>query len=179
MKNKYSNSLVCWFFMLGIMLLSACSTTGIVSRRTKTWVTGRTFLDSQKVALGTINIDKPGGGWSVEKEIEELLPLILSEQGFILVQNQESADSIVDIYATERDFLSGWKTKKSIAVEVLFYPARRGAENPNDDISFAAGRTVAQGSLGLSSSKNIETLLRDSIKKLVRSVKKNVSAQTA
>jgi hypothetical protein len=165
--------IVCCFFMLGIMLLSSCSTTGITSKKTKTWITGSAFLDTRKIALGNIDIDKPGGGWSVEKEIMEILPLILSEQGFVVLQNKENADGIVDVFATERDFYSGWKTNKSIAVEVLFYPSNGGTGNIDGETSFAAGRTVAQGSLGLSSSKNVEALLRDSVKKLARSIKKN------
>jgi hypothetical protein len=126
--------------------------------------------------FGTIDVDKPGGGRSVEKEIEEILPLILSEQGFVVLRNKENADCIVDVFATERDFYSGWKTEKSVAIEVLLYSAKRESGSLNDETSFAVGRTVAQGRLGFSSSKNIEGLLRVSVKKLVRAISKHIDA---
>jgi hypothetical protein len=152
-------------------MFSSCSTIGISSKATKGWVSGNEFESVKKLSIGTINVDKAGGGWSIEREISEVLPLIFLEQGYVFLKPEEEVDYIVDVYAAERDYYVGWNTEKSITTEVSFrLPEEKTpikVETP-----FAAGRTVAQGTLGLSSSKNVESLLRSSAKKLIKYINK-------
>lgn len=174
MKRSFFNFLN--LFSLGFLFLS-CSTTGIWSTASKSW-TANDFSNAIKLSIGEISADKPGGGWSVEREIAEVLPLIFLEHGFVFLPNSEDSEYIVDVCATERDYYDGWKTKKSIAVEVLLWKTcdknnsdvLLGTDRFNIETPYAAGRTVANGSLGISSSKNLDALLRLSVKNLVKAV---------
>jgi hypothetical protein len=171
--------------LIGVLVLSAsCYTTeGIHSKRTKAWGGGVIYNQTKTLAIGEIRVDKSGDGWLVEKEIAALLPLLCFEDGFLIVENKQFADCIVDVYATERDYAQGWNKKKSMTMEVSFRKVvnqdgyeDEGEEestsvNSNGELCFAAGRTVAQGSLGFSSSKNLESLLSVSLKELIASTK--------
>ncbi|MDR2865525.1 MAG: hypothetical protein LBV68_07955 [Spirochaetaceae bacterium] len=198
-RNKHRVSgvfvLLCVTGVLSALLCPACSTSGISSKQTKTWISGDNFSAAKKLALGKIDIDKIGGGWSVEREIAGILPLIFLEHDYVFLQEGEHADYLVDVYAVERDYYDGWKSKKSIAIEVVFGllpgateetavsssaqeltgndPDVKNATEIRLKTPFAAGRTIAEGSLGLSSSKNLEALLRLSVEKLVKSIQRH------
>lgn len=127
----------------------------------------------RKLRAGYIRADKKGSAASVEREIAELLPLIFLEKGFVFVADGCPVDYVVDVRATEREYYLGWKAKKSISMEIVLWPADREAAAYAEyavETPLAAGRTVAQGDLGLSSSKNTETLLRRSAAELVKSL---------
>jgi hypothetical protein len=101
------------------------------------------------------------------------------ERGFVFTDNADEAAYIVDVCATEREFFVGWNTKKSITMEVLLWSndhAKNGnLESDNAGIltvetPLAAGRIIAGGSEGLSSSGNLHNILKRSIIKVVEKV---------
>ncbi|MDR0639307.1 MAG: hypothetical protein LBG27_10495 [Spirochaetaceae bacterium] len=120
--------------------------------------------------LGTIDVDKPGGSYSIEREINAILPLLFWEMGYVFEPATGGADYIVDVYARERDIQHGWKTKKSISLEVVLWPVQtvRYAGDESVRTPYAAGRTVIAGTAGLSVSGNMENLLRKTAKKAVK-----------
>lgn len=129
---------------------------------------------NRKLRCGQIRADKSGAAASVEREIAELLPLVFLEKGFVFVADGRPVDYVIDVRATERDYYLGWEAKKSISMEIVLWPAERETAAYHPELAvetpLASGRTVAQGNLGLSSSKNTEILLRRSLGELVKSL---------
>jgi hypothetical protein len=161
-----------------IVSLSACQTYGITYGNGKAWPGSFTKKDAiirGTLRTGTIDVDKPGGSYSIEREINAILPLLFWEMGYVFEPATGSTDYIVDVYARERDVQHGWKTKKSISLEVVLWPVQQvsyaGAVTGSDagvQTPYAAGRTVIMGTAGLSVSGNMEKLLRKTAKKAVK-----------
>jgi hypothetical protein len=168
-----------------MFLLPTCRTYGITYENGKAWpgsFAKKDVVVQGTLRLGTIDVDKPGGSYSVEREISAILPLLFWEMGYVFEPTAGSADYTVDVYARERDVQHGWNTKKSISLEVILWPVQRvryaGTESidrtDNDGATariktpYAAGRTVIMGTAGLSVSGNIESLLRKTAKKAVK-----------
>jgi hypothetical protein len=168
--------------VLGVMLsLSACRTYGITYENGKAWPGRFAKKDAAiqgTLRLGTIDVDKPGGSYSVEREINAILPLLFWEMGYVFEPATGNADYIVDVYARERDVQLGWNTKKSISLEVVLWPVQSVSYAGTGDMGdggagsiktpYAAGRTVIMGTAGLSVSGNMEKLLRKTAKKAVK-----------
>ncbi|GMO48517.1 MAG: hypothetical protein Ta2G_04310 [Termitinemataceae bacterium] len=158
------------FVFLGLFL--SCKTSGMYYQTSNSWAMQDSTDAPKKIKLRSVKTDKSGGSLTIEHEISALLPLIFLEHNFIFTNNIIEADYVLDIRATEREFFVGWNTKKSITMEVLFWPPEH--VNESNDRSSAvetpliAGRIVAEGSQGLSSSNNLQDILRRSITKAVQ-----------
>ncbi|MDR1468858.1 MAG: hypothetical protein LBT00_06155 [Spirochaetaceae bacterium] len=153
--------------------LASCGTYGITYGNGKSWPGALPKQDEAirgTLQLGTIDVDKPGGSYSIEREINAILPLLFWEMGYVFEPATGGADYIVDVYARERDIQHGWNTKKSISLEVVLWPVQsvRYAGDESVRTPYAAGRTVVAGTAGLSVSGNMENLLRKTAKKAVK-----------
>jgi hypothetical protein len=165
-----------------IIVLAACRTYGITYENGKAWpgiFTKKGAAIRGTLRIGTIDVDKPGGSYSIEREINAILPLLFWEMGYVFEPATGNADYVVDVYARERDVQHGWKTKKSISLEVILWPIQRvsyaGAVTGSDagvQTPYAAGRTVLMGTAGLSISGNMESLLRKTAKKAVKAARR-------
>lgn len=166
--------IVLCIFLTGV----SCETSGMYYKKSQAWSLQNAKKKGSKakaktLKAGTITADKPGAALSIEKEISQILPLLFLERGYIFT-NDSNADYIVDVCATEREYFVGWETKKSVTMEVLVWPN----DHVNDEdeavveTPLAAGRIIAQGSQGLSSSHNLNHILRRSVSKAVAQVKK-------
>ncbi|MDR1232571.1 MAG: hypothetical protein LBK61_14365 [Spirochaetaceae bacterium] len=163
-------------------MLPACRTYGITYENGKAWPAGFAKRNADvrgTLRIGTIDVDKPGGSYSIEREINAILPLLFWEMGYVFEPATGNADYVVDVYARERDVQHGWKTKKSISLEVVLWPVQHvsyaGAVTGNDagvQTPYAAGRTVIMGTAGLSISGNMESLLRKTAKKAVKAARR-------
>jgi hypothetical protein len=175
---KHRVFIVC-SFLFTVLFFNSCATSGIHEKSSASWSINQKHKTKRTLKMGNIITDKPGASHSIEAEIAQILPLIFLEQGYIFIADDENADFIVEVCATERDYFVGWTNKKSIAVEVLLKANLTGLNNietnQNDlhlETPLAAGRTLAQGTQGLSSSKNLIHLLRLSVNKTVKAAKK-------
>jgi hypothetical protein len=171
MKRIMFVALVLGMVMTGA--LASCGTYGITYGNGKSWP-GALPKENEEIQgtlqLGTIEVDKPGGSYSIEREINAILPLLFWEMGYVFEPATGGADYIVDVYARERDIQHGWKTTKSISLEVVLWPVQsvRYAGEERVRTPYAAGRTVVAGTAGLSVSGNMENLLRKTAKKAVK-----------
>jgi hypothetical protein len=170
--------------MLGCAVLASCATYGITYENGKAWpgkFTGAGVEMRGTLRLGTVEVDKPGGSYSIEREINAILPLVFWEMGYFFEPATGNADYIVDVYARERDVPYGWKTKKSISLEVVLWPVQSVVYAGGQDVKtpFAAGRTVIAGTAGLSASGNTESLLRKTVRKAVKAAQMARIAQAA
>jgi hypothetical protein len=116
--------------------------------------------------VGNIIADKAGGAYSMELEIQAILPLLFLEKNFVFPRDENSAEFTVDVLAQEREYISGWDTKRSISVQVLMYSNDKNAVRSSVETPVAAARVTARGrEEGLASSKNLEALLRKTVRK--------------
>jgi hypothetical protein len=164
--------------MAAVMTLSlvSCGSYGVTYENGKAWPGIFTKTGGKiegTLQLGTIEVDKPGGSYSVEREINAILPLVFWEMGYYFEPAAGDTNYVVDVYARERDVQYGWKTKKSISLEVMLWQVQsvRYAGSENTKTPFAAGRTVIAGTAGLSVSGNMEKLLRKTTAKAVKAAR--------
>lgn len=149
----------------------------------KTWIApggswssggGEKFTGTMK--MGLVSADKPGGWLSVEKEIADMAPLVFLEKGYLFQWQDEGADFIVDIQAREREYLRGWRTRRSLSVEVRIWDGPHPDEASSGAAPLAAGQAIASGNASLASSKTISRLLNlaadRAVEALVKSVEK-------
>jgi hypothetical protein len=109
------------------------------------------------MAAGTIGVDSVTGWDSLEREISGLLPLLLVEKGYAPPDTENKADFTADVSVIEREYMEGWKTKRSLSVEVRI-------RSPGGAL-LAAGRAMLSGDKSLASSKVTNVLLRSALSK--------------
>ena len=186
--------------MIFCVCVFSCSTTGISSKTIKSWTYNK--LPKRTLQLGTIQIDK-SASYSVEHEVAVLLPLLFMEKQLVFPGGGVEADYIVDVHASERDYPVGWETRKSLSMGVYIrrnkpvqvvpaassageldgteeiYPLIAAEKQKDEKYNIitpdAAARIRAAGKLGLSSSKNLEYILRLCIRKSVAELKRSKS----
>jgi hypothetical protein len=129
------------------------------------------------VYLETVSVDRSGGWASVEKEIRGLAPLVFWERGYRLVAAGEGADYTADIRAREREYASGWQTKRSLAMEVRLWPAGKGTPDyrePGNErpLPLAAGRITSLGNRSFSASETTGRMLAAAVKKALKPLEK-------
>ncbi len=160
-KNKIS-----LFALIFCILITSCSTTS------KSWSTAKNSKPAGTIRLKTVFVDKPNSWFSVEKEIENLTPLLFLDYGYIFLSEDEKADYIIDVHAIEREYISGWKTKRSVSIEVRIWKDDGIDNTPAQFMPLAAGMAIASGNKSLSSSKVLNSLLNSAIKKAVQELKR-------
>jgi hypothetical protein len=119
-----------------------------------------------RVSLGEIRVDKAGDYKSLETELALLLPLLLSEKGFTVVEPGDNPEFVVQGRATEREYLKNWRTVRSVSAE-LYLCARE-----NEALPFASARASASGTRSLASSGDMEALFRSALNRLVKAVER-------
>jgi len=128
----------------------------------KTWTT---------LAILSVQVDR-SGGWepSVEKETASLAPLYFWDRGCRVVPAENAPSYAAFIQVREREFNRGWKTKKSLAVEVRIWEYGDASENgvSVSKLPAAVGRIVATGDESFSSSVTTGRLLSKAIEKAVK-----------
>jgi hypothetical protein len=159
------------FVVAAIFLFDSCAgTEGLVETRTRTWVERDALAAPQMVYIENITVEAPGVSYAVREELAVIVPLLFFEYAFIVTEDRAEADYSAALFVSERDYLSGWETKKSVALNIILRSVGADAAMPT-----AAGRTVAHGTQGLSSSKNLETLTRRTIRQAIATIKKELA----
>jgi hypothetical protein len=119
--------------------------------------------------LANVSVDKPADRMSAEKEIRGRAPLFFLERKYLLVPEEEKAPSRVDIRAIEREYISGWKTRRSVSVEVFI---RQNGEGVRDPVLLTSSRAGGTGNISLSSSPVLDRFLRTAVKRAAGALKK-------
>ncbi|MDR1930560.1 MAG: hypothetical protein LBQ44_08035 [Treponema sp.] len=147
-------------FICVFCLITACSTFDVPIASGQGWSgpeTRRNVFPGGRVRIGTVKADK-GSDWnSLEREIGGLLPLLLLERGYVPVEG--GADYRIDTVVIEREYPSGWTTKRSLSTEIRIWKEDGGAPLAS------AGRAVLSGKKSLASSKTLTRLLKLALSK--------------
>lgn len=120
----------------------------------------------------SVQVDRSGGWDSVEKETAALAPLYFWDRGCRVVEAEIIPSYAAQIQVREREFNIGWKTKKSLAVEVRIWDYKDAPENGESALEqklpAAVGRIIVTGDKSFSSSRTTGRLLSKAIKKAVK-----------
>jgi hypothetical protein len=117
--------------------------------------------------LGEVLVDKASGWTSIEREIKDMVPLLFSDYGYPFVLNKTDAEYIVDVRAVEREYMSGWRSRRSVAVEIRIYE-NSGIDGYQNTVPVVVGKTTSSGGVSLASSKDLNVLLASGVKKIVK-----------
>jgi hypothetical protein len=157
------------FFIIGMLIFiqaaffSGCSSFSVDSTENSSWKPDEIEKAKGTIRIVSVSADKAGEWGSLEKEINDLLPLLFSEESYFVVPASEEADYSVEVKAREREYPEGWRTKRSLSVEVRLW-----AGNSDGPLPLAAGRSLIHGTKSLASSKTLNTMLRKAIRLAVR-----------
>jgi hypothetical protein len=117
--------------------------------------------------LKEVIVDKSSGWTSIEREIQDMVPLLFSDYGYPFVLNKTDARYIVDVRAVEREYMSGWRSRRSVAVEIRIYD-NIGIDDYQNTVPVVVGKTTSSGGVSLASSKDLNALLVSGVKKVVK-----------
>ena len=117
------------------------------------------------VWISSVTVDKASGWISIEKEINDLLPLILLRNNYSAAQSQDDAEIFAEVKVREREYSRGWNMERSISVEVYF---KSGIADNAAILS--AGRVMVSGSKSLSSSGVLSKMLEQAVNQTVKAL---------
>jgi len=169
------------FCLLLFPLFLSCKTSP-VPRQThvESWNTGgnrqHQVKNRGKVTLLSVSVNRSGGWDSIHNEISGLAPLLLWKHGFCVVSNIQDADFTADVRVHEREYLSKWRSKRSLALEVRIWAVSESDSGKTESVfenqlPLAAGRVISTGNLSLSSSQTMEQLLSLAVKNAAKQIK--------
>ena len=120
----------------------------------------------------SVQVDRSGGWNSVEKEAAALAPLYFWDRGCKVIPAEDAPSYAAQVQVREREFSVGWKTKKSLAVEVRIWDNKDASINAKSvleqKLPAAVGRIIVIGDKSFSSSRTTSRLLSKAIKKAVK-----------
>jgi len=124
-----------------------------------------------------VQVDRMGGWDSIEKETIALAPLYFWNRGCKVITAEENPLYAARIQVREREYNVGWRTKRSLAVEVCIwqYKDAPDAGTPVQDrkLPVAVGRVIAIGDKSFSSSEITSRMLSKAIGKASRKLAAN------
>jgi hypothetical protein len=166
------------FFVLPLFI--SCGALPFSYSRTQAWfipdpVSGGKARNKERAAieLAGVHVDRAGGWDSIQKEFAALAPLYFWEQGCRVVSAGEQADYAADIQVREREYSSGWRIRRSLAVEVRLWDRKSGggpeaAALPEAKVPLAAGRAILIGERSFASSDTAGRMLSKAVKAAVK-----------
>jgi hypothetical protein len=173
MKNAFV-----FIFALLALLFASCEALPFDYSRSQSWFIPKSAFYAHNggkllrgsICIAAVKVDRTGGWDSIEKEFAALAPLYFWEQGCRVVPDGEDADYTAEIQAREREYNSGWRTRRSLAVEVRLWKreADAAADPAVSRLPLAAGRVIAIGERSLSSSDTAGNMLAQAVKKAVK-----------
>jgi hypothetical protein len=166
---RHGSVLIMPVFFVTALFLFSCESMPINYSRTQSWRLADRKILGTVILLG-VSVDRVGGLDSLEKEVAGLAPLCFWEAGCRIITGKP-ADYAADIQLREREYTLGWRTKRSLLVEVRFWPYGDGAFDSSaytQTLPLAAGRVISTGDYTLSSFETTNRMLSRAIQKAAR-----------
>jgi hypothetical protein len=153
-----------WYASVLVMLFfGSCASFPFISEDISSWGERNISLMRGTIRINSVSVEKQGDMGSLEGEINDLLPLLFSEEHFLVVSSSAKADYSAEVKLREREYPDGWQTKRSLSAEVRLWEA----EADNSVFPLSTGRTLVTGQQSFSSSKALSAVLRKTVKKAV------------
>ncbi|AEJ19208.1 hypothetical protein [Gracilinema caldarium] len=113
------------------------------------------------IEIGNISVDKALGAGSVQAELERIAKLIILEYGYQVAGEGQPAQYRLELQAVEREYLDGWQSRRSIAIDGWLW--ERKDSTVLSQRPLAVGRALSVSGKSLSSSRDLEMLLRKAL----------------
>jgi hypothetical protein len=165
------------FFVLPVFFFVSCSSLPFFPR--KSWSLAGLKKRGPTVRLENVSVDKPGGWISIEEEMINLTPLLFLERGYLVSADPEKADYAVEVRAWEREYTQGWKTKRSVMMEVRLWHERGPDAQEYRETPLAAGRAAYYGKKSLVSSRKSGSMLKSALRRALRALPRRAQAKDA
>ena len=151
--------------------LSGCSSFGF--SKYESWAAEKMKESKGSVRIISVSVDR-SGEWnsersSLEKEIGDLLPLLFSEESYLVVSPSTPVDYLAAVNVREREYQDGWQTRRSLSVELRLWAA--GETDEIEPLPLSAGRSIVQGRKSLASSSVLSGMLRKAVKSAINGLK--------
>jgi hypothetical protein len=153
-----------------VFFLFSCHSTPINGKNSQSWRVPEKSKSKGTIKLISVSADRSGGRNSLEQEIAVLAPLCFWGKRYKTVGPQDHADYAAAISMREREISAGWRTKKSLSVEVRIWRCVDGGMRPGETerLPVAAGRVISTGNVGFSSSEITGRMLSRAVTAAVR-----------
>ena len=150
-----------------LAIFGSCTSFSVDSFENSSWA-----MRDRGDVMGTVRIisvsaEKSGELGSLEKEISDLLPLLFSEEAYLVIPSSSRADYSAEVKVREREYPHGWQTQRSLSAEVRIWAGEEGGPS-GQPLPLSAGRALIQGKKSLASSKTLSGMLRSAVKNAVR-----------
>jgi hypothetical protein len=177
MKNSIIKTLIILFFVL---FLFSCDSMPVGVTESNSWRITDKGGKNGTIKLAGVTADRSGNRDSLEKEVATLAPLYFWTEGFRTVGSGDPADYIAEINLREREFSVGWRTKKSLVVEVRIWDRIDGDIQPDElsgRLPAVAGRVVFTGNKSFSSSETTGKMLFSAISQTLKQLPRKKAGQ--
>ena len=151
-----------FFLVLTLAALGSCLSFNPFGN--SSWATGNMETVKGSIRIVSVSAEKSGEWGLLEKEVNDLLPLLFFEEGYVLVSHDGQADIFAEVTVREREYIDGWKTRRSLSAEVRIWDAGDFSGQP---LPLSAGRALSGGKQSFASSKTLSAMLRKAIKNAV------------
>jgi hypothetical protein len=158
---------------LPALLLGACVSTR--SGGAESWYALELRNPKGRVEVAEVKVDKLTGWLSIENEIRDMAPLLFLEGGFGGASPAAGPLYAAEIQAREREYIQGWKTRRSLSVEVRLRSAPAAEDTAS--LPLAAARIICLGKRSFSSSGVLNRMLDRAIGKALRALSRQTKKQ--
>lgn len=174
MKPRYALLMSILFFTVAGLL--SCNT--VPGTSNESWYTYEKEKRRERRSIGKIrligvSVYRAGGWDSIQSEIKGLAPLLFWKHRLYLVSDNADADYAADIRLHEREYMSQWRTKRSLALEVRIW--EMPSEIPggtafsfDDRLPLAVGRVIGAGNHSFSSLRTSGRMLSRAVNNAVK-----------
>jgi hypothetical protein len=178
-------SLTLGSLLLGSLLLASCASLPPGTGGGNSWYSPAAGTLRGGVEIAEVRVDKQTGWLSIEEEIRDLAPLLFLEAGFGGPGSVPAGAPRyrADIQLREREHTLGWKTMRSLSVELRLRPLPEAGASPpagkadEASLPLAAGRVIRSGNGSLSSSAVLSRMLDRAIGEALEALSRRAEEQ--
>ena len=152
------------FLLLPPLFFYSCSSLPFDLSQNSKWA-GMIENARGSIKIISVSAERSGEWNALKNEITDLLPLFFSGESFRVVSSSVAADYSAEVKAREREYTDGWRTKRSLSVEVRIWEGDENAPLP-----LSTGRSLIQGKQTLSSSRTLSAMLGKAVKNAIRAL---------
>ena len=161
-KIFYQYLLIPFLLLALVTFFGACASFPLDSSESAAWAAGGIENAKGRIRIISVSAERSGEWGSLEKEINDLMPLLFSEESYLVVPSAVQADYSAEVKVREREYPDGWKMKRSLSAEVRLWVGDTTVPLP-----LSAGRSLIHGKQSLASSKTLSNMLRRAVKNAV------------
>jgi len=151
--------------LCAMSVMGGCASASFDSVESSSWASHKNSWEGT-IHILSVSAEKSGEWGILEREICDLMPLLFSEEAYLVVSPSTPADYSAEVKIRERDYTDRWQTKHSLSAEVRIW--KEGKDFSVDEpLPLSAGRALLNGRQSFASSKTVSSLLRKAVRNAV------------